>query len=386
MRKWSLMVLVVLLSLSMLLVACAESTQTSDGESNDGNNTGGNQEAEELSVNAPDGDVLSTGPNGETAVSANTLKLTAEEVQQIRDGNYTAAIVMHYVGNDWSRAQIQGLEDTFGSLGIEIVAITDANFKAEKQVSDIETVLVKDPDIIISIPVDATSTSSAYKKAAESGAKLVFMDNLPANMERDEYVSVVSADNYGNGVISARIMGDSLGGVGKVGVVYHDADYFSTQQRTEAFEKTLKEEFPDIEIAARGGFTDPNDGEGVASAMLTSNPDLDGIYGAWDVPAEGILSAARAMGRDDLVITTIDLGVNVAVNIAQGGMIKGLGAQLPYHQGVSEAILGAYSLLGKETETYVALPPLKVTKENLLEAWKTVYVEEAPQEVQDSMN
>lgn len=67
---------------------------------------------------------------------------------------YTAAICLHYGGNDWSTSQQKGLEDTFGELGIEIVAVTDANFSAETQVSNIETVMAKKPDILVSIPTD----------------------------------------------------------------------------------------------------------------------------------------------------------------------------------------------------------------------------------------
>ncbi|MCK9906740.1 hypothetical protein MXD63_42960, partial [Frankia sp. Cpl3] len=103
----------------------------------------------------------------------------------------------------------------------------------------------------------------------------------------------------------------------------------------------------------------------------------------WDVPAEGALAAARAAGRNDLAITTIDLGTNVALDIAQGGQIKGLGAQLPYDQGVAEAILAGYALLGKETPAYVAVPAMKVTKENVLDGWKLVYHQEAPDTIKN---
>ena len=61
---------------------------------------------------------------------------------------------MHYSRNDWSQAQVAGLKSQFDKMGIEIIAITDAGFKAEKQVADIETVLAQNPQIIVSIPVD----------------------------------------------------------------------------------------------------------------------------------------------------------------------------------------------------------------------------------------
>jgi ribose transport system substrate-binding protein len=333
----------------------------------------------------PDKEILSKGPSGETAVSAKTLKLTADELTKIKAGHYKAAIAMHYAGNDWSSAQIKGLQDTFAKLGIEVVATTDANFKSEKQVSDLETIMAKKANVIVSIPVDPVSTADAYKKAAAQGAKLVFMDNKPNGLVAGkDYVSVVSADNYGNGVEAANIMADAIGKKGDIGVIFHDADFFVTKQRTDAFEKTIKDQYPDIHIVDRGGISGPNDGEKVASAMLTKHPTLKGMFVVWDVPAEGALAAARATGKNDLVITTCDLGTNVALDMAQGGMIKGLGAQLPYDQGVAEAIIAGYSLIGKEAPAYVAVPALKVTKDNLLDSWKTVYHADAPNTIQDA--
>lgn len=385
MKKLFSIFLLVLLIGSIFLVGCGKSnTEKTTAESAKTPEESATAGPITINPDLPKGkEILSKGPHGETAVDASTLQLTEEETAKIKEGKYKAAIVMHYAGNDWSTAQINGLKATFKRMGIEVVAVTDAQFKAEKQVSDIETVLAKKPDLIVSIPVDAVSTADAYKKAADAGVKLVFMDNAPSGLEAGkDYVSVVSADNYGNGVAAADIMAEKLGKKGKIGVVYHDADFFVTKQRTEAFEKTIKEKYPNIEIVARGGITDANQGEKVASGLLTKNPNLDGIFAVWDVPAEGVLAAARTAGKDNLAITTIDLGTNVALEIAQDGIIKGLGAQLPYDQGIAEAVLAGYALLGKEAPAYVAVPSLSVTKENVLDSWKLVYHTDAPESIQ----
>jgi ribose transport system substrate-binding protein len=330
-----------------------------------------------------DQEILSKGPNGEEAVSAKDFQLTEEEIEKIKKGKYKAAIAMHYAGNDYSTAQINGLKAAFERMGIEVVAVTDGQFKPEKQVADIETIMAKSPDIIVSLPVDPVSTAPAFKKAADAGVKLVFMDSKPAGLEAGkDYVSVVASDNYGNGSAAGDILGKELGGKGKVGIIYHDVDFFVNNQRREAVETTLKEKYPDIEIVASSGITTPNDAEKVASAMLTRNKDLDGIFAIWDVPAEGVLSAARTAGKEDLIITTVDLGTNVALEIASGGNVKGLGAQLPYDQGVAEAILAGHALLGKEVPPFVAVPGLAVTKDNVLEAWKMAYRQDAPDVIQ----
>ena len=57
--------------------------------------------------------------------------------------------------------------------------------------------------------------------------------------------------------------------------------------------------------------------------MLAANPNLSGIWAVWDLPAEGVISAARAAHRDDLVITTIDLGFNAAIEMARNKLHKG---------------------------------------------------------------
>ena len=94
---------------------------------------------------------------------------------------------------------------------------------------------------------------------------------------------------------------------------------------------------------------------------------------------------ARANGRDDLIITTVDLGENVAISMAQGGFIKGLGAQRPYDAGVVEAKLAGYALLDKDAPDFVALPALPVSQGNLLEAWTQVYSTEPTDNIKSMM-
>src|SRR3954453_6510678 len=247
------------------------------------------------------GKVLATGPNGEQPVSASSITLTPGEIEQVTDKKATAAIVMHYTGDGWTDAQVAGLRQQFGELGIEVIAVTDAGFQPDRQVSNIETVLAGHPNIIVSIPADPVATAGAYKQAAAAGVKLVFMDNLQQGMQAGrDYVSVVSADNRGNGVVAAPLMADALGGRGEIGVVYHEADFKVTRQRLEGFENTIKQDYPDIHIVDRKGVSGPDfagQAQAAATAMMVKHQDLAGIWGVWDVPTEGIIAAARAIAR-----------------------------------------------------------------------------------------
>jgi ribose transport system substrate-binding protein len=96
------------------------------------------------------------------------------------------------------------------------------------------------------------------------------------------------------------------------------------------------------------------------------------------------MAAARANGRTDLQIATEDLGTNVAIALAKGELVAGLGAQRPFDQGVTEARLAAGSLLGKDLPAYVALGALPVEHDNVLDAWKQVYHQDPPADLAES--
>lgn len=326
--------------------------------------------------------IVGTGPHGETATPASEVELSEDEIDRIKAMNATAAIVFHYSSTDWSKAQLQGIQTQFAKMGIKVIAVTDAGFRAAKQVEDVENVLTQKPDVIVAIPVDPTATAEVFKKAAASGVKIVFMDNVPNGMKPgSDYVSVVSADNFGLGEASAQLLGEKLDRTAKVGVIFHAADFFVTRQRYEAFKETLTRHYPGIQIAAEEGVGGPDfraEAEKAAASILDKHPDIKGIWAVWDDLAEGVVAAARAANRRDLLVVTVDYGEGVATLLARGDVLAGVSAQRPYDQGVTEAILGGYGLLGKSAPPYVALPGLTVTKETAEGVWRTIYRRDPP--------
>jgi ribose transport system substrate-binding protein len=333
------------------------------------------------------GTINGTDPNGVKPSGFDATELTDDEIGQIKDLGLKAGVAMHSMSDAWSVQLVAGLKDEFDELGIELVGVTDAENDPAKQTTQIESLLAADPDFIVSLPTDPVAMVDAFKKAENAGVKLVFSTLVPNGFEGGkDYVSMVSDDRFTSGLISGYQLAEAVGGKGEVGVVFHDADNFTTKQSYLGVLQALAE-FPDIKVVEQGviGPDFAGDAQAAVNAMLTKHPNLAGAWGVWDLPAEGIMAAARAAGRKDLKITTIGFGQNVAVALAKNEMVTGLSSIDSYSEGKAEARLGAAAVLGKtDLPIFVASQPVVVNHENVLDAWTEIYHEDAPDAVKSA--
>ena len=198
-----------------------------------------------------------SGPNGETPTPSSELELTDEEIEQVRSGGYTAALVWHE-NSAFIQAVEAGVREEFEELGIEVIASTSAEFDAAQQAANIETVLANNPDIIVTIAVDPTTAAEAFRPAVEQGVKIVVLTTPPAGYTAgEEIVGIVTGELTAYGKDAAEMLGEALGGEGQVGWIFHDADFWFTNQRDQAFKDWLAYLYPNMEVVAEAGFSDP---------------------------------------------------------------------------------------------------------------------------------
>ncbi|MCA0000757.1 MULTISPECIES: substrate-binding domain-containing protein [unclassified Mesorhizobium] len=329
---------------------------------------------------SPRGQPVPGFPDGPPAVSPDVLKFSDADLAKLKAGKFTAGLVMHTMDAGWPQLQVAGISNTLKDFGIEVVGTTDAKFQPGQQISDLEQMIARKPDVIFSIPIDPKSESEAYKKAAAAGIKLVFMDNVPVDMAPGkDYVSVVASDNEKNAYFAAQELVGAIGGKGEVGIITLVYDYYYSVAARKVGALKAFGEHPDIKVADVGTFTAPEKAYEVATAMLTAHPDMKGIFVAWDTPAQQVVAATKTLGRD-IVITTNDIAADSALNVARGEFLA-VGAQRPYDQGVAEAKAAALALLGHDVPPYISVPTLRVKKLDLLSALKQVTKEDAPASV-----
>ena len=328
--------------------------------------------------------VVSDGQRGEPGFPAAQLALTDEQLAKVKAGNFTVAISMGWMGDDWASQQLIGLKETFASMGIEVVAETNANWDDAKQIADIEAISVLKPSLLVSIPLNGQTTASAYKKIAEAGTKIVFIDQAVDGMEAGkDYSSIISSDNLALGMYLADALAEATGGKGDVAAMYYANDFYVTNLRYEGFIARVQAKYPDLNVVVAAGHNNPNKGQEVAQGLLARYPTLTGIYSSWSIPAMGAVTAARVAGRTpaDFKIVNENFDQIVALDMAQNGFIAGISSQRPYDQGVAEAKTGALALIGEPTPPYIVVPPLKVVRSNLAESYKTIYRVDLPAEM-----
>jgi ribose transport system substrate-binding protein len=347
---------------------------------------GGSAEDETAPIKASATVGRTQGPHGEKATPASALRLTPREVAKVRSGDHSAALVWHEE-SDFTEAVTAGVSDEFRRLGIRVVAETTANFDPAKQKADIETVAAKEPDVMLTLPIDPVISASAYSDIARQGTKIVVLSNLPQGLRHGrDYVAVVTDDLFDMGKRAADALAAAVGGEGELGYFFLDANSFVANQRDEAFLRTITANYPRIKVAARQGIADPNKAQEQANGTLVSHPDLDGVYATFSQPpGDGVLAALRANGNTTTKIVSLDLDEPLALDLANRGNTFALIADRAYELGSAMAKCAAYGLLGKRAPPFVVVPALTITRSNLVEGYRESLNRDPPASVMKAL-
>ncbi len=333
------------------------------------------------------GEIKTRGPEGQVPVWYTELTLTEEEKTKIEAGNYSIA---------YDQGVVALFDDTIGKaiehrsneLGIEPAAWTINNLDAGVQRENIETILAMNPSAIAALSVDPVVSREIFKDAADRGVKLVFCSNKPADFEwnKDYQGALIIFDFYEFGDLLAGPLNSALGGEGKIGYLYHDADFFITNQRDQGFKDAIKN-YPGLEIVVEMGWSGFfGDVEDIISAMITQHPEINGIYLPWTEAVMPAISALRAADRMDVKIVANDIGEDVALEMIKGDQIVALNQCMAWQYGVTAVDIAVYALLNKEIPAEcILIPGIGITKDNIEEAWPLLFNEELPEVLKDAL-
>ncbi len=329
---------------------------------------------------------LSTiGPRGETPVSSDVLYLIDSQVTSVRKMNLKAAVVLHDTQTDFSRVLIKGLKQELTYLGIDLIYLSDAGFDPYIERLQLITALLKNPDLLIILPLNPDDLTYYLKLARERNTSVAFLNNLPADLEHpQEYAGVVTSDLFQMGRYAAEMIANAIKGHGEVALLYHDSPYYFINQRDNAVKTVLEHRYPNIKIVAREGVNSVEETEAKTVEILKAHPEVDAIYAPWASFAKGSLEGIRKQKNKDVKLFTIDFDKDLSKDMANDGNVGGFVVDHPFDLGLALVRVGVLSKIGEPTPALTTVGVEKVDKKNLVVRWREIQHEEIPLDIIDA--
>lgn len=240
--------------------------------------------------------------------------------------------------------------------------VTDAQNQPSKQHNDIETLIQKNPDLLIVDPSDSDAIIAAIEAANEKGIPVLTIDR---KANGGEVISHLGFDAIHSGRIAGQFLADTLEGKGKIVEIMGIMGTNVAQDRSKGFNEIVDEN-PGFEVVAKQAANfDRAEAMTVMENILQANPEIDGIYAANDEMALGALEAIEGAGRlDDIVLIGCD-AIDPAIDAIKTDKLEGTIAEPPFFLGKNAVLTALKVLKGEEVEKDVILDSTLVTKDNV---------------------
>jgi len=200
-----------------------------------------------------------------------------------------------------------------------------------RQLGIVDSMLNRHVDGIVVAATDKTALNASLDRATREHVPVVIFDS---GVDWNDYVSFVATNNYEGGQLGGRKMGQLLSGKGSVAMVEHAPGSASTMEREQGFRDVMAKEFPGIKIIAEQyGMAERAKAMAVAENILTSHPDISGIFASSEPSSVGSAQALKSRGLSGKVRLVAFDSSDGLVDDLKGGTIDALVAQDPFKIG-----------------------------------------------------
>ncbi len=181
------------------------------------------------------------------------------------------------------------------------VQIEDAKNDVSKQLSQVQNFIANGVTAIIVNPVDTSATAAITKTAAEAGVPLVYVNRLPADIDKlGPKAAFVGSDERDSGTLEAKEICKLLGGKGSILVIEGELSNQAAVQRTADVHDVLKTpECSGIKIIAEQTANwDRTQAQNLMTNWLSKGLKFDAVIANNDEMAIGAMQALKAAGVD----------------------------------------------------------------------------------------
>lgn len=250
------------------------------------------------------------------------------------------------------------LEAQLTEAGAEFVRV-DANFDPGKQISDIQSLIAQDVDVLITNPIDPNAVLPALQAATEADIPLV---TLETKLDGVEVFSNVTADVETAAAEGARILQEEVGD-GAVGAIAGPPLAQVIVRENETFAATAAEVGLNVASTQVNQAITPDGARAIADAYVQQlGDDLAGIWTFNDTSAVGAASAFTS--GEPPVIVSIN-GEPQAIPLVEEGVIHTTFdlQQDKIGQALTYAALGA--ICGEDVPEEIVVPVVEINQDTV---------------------
>jgi len=244
------------------------------------------------------------------------------------------------------------------------IIVTDAQLNASKQIADIEDLMTKRVDILLVAAHQSPTLVGVLREVKAAGIPIIAFDR-PLSDPSVQVAQVVN-DDYGASRKAAKLLGDALGGKGKIAILEGPAGNTISALRQQGFLDELNAKYPNIKIMSdQVANFQRVQAVDIFENIIQANPDLNGVFCHNDEMALGVVKVLKDIGKiKDVKVVGMDGQKDALESIISGDLYATVRKVLEFPAVLDMAL--EYLETGK-TKSIVYLDPIPITKENVMQ-------------------
>lgn len=232
------------------------------------------------------------------------------------------------IADPWRIAQVDSMQKVAKDRGYQMIT-TNAELKAEKQISDVEDLLTQGVEFLFIAPMDVEAIVPALTAARAKKVPVILLDRQAKGVWPDDFLTTIIADYVKQGRECAKWLANKLGKDAKIRVVEITGRVGGSDVRDRAagFREGMAGH-PNMEIiASQSGDWSRAEAQKITQNIIQSTGgNFNAIYCHNDEMALGVVLALRAAGLQpdkDVYVLAID-GQKEAVEAIIDGDISAI--------------------------------------------------------------
>lgn len=263
----------------------------------------------------------SKGP--ESSKTSTTAKDSGE-----KKGNFVIGVTLSQMSDPFFVNVKKGVFEEAKKENVK-VEFADGQASAATQLGQVENFISKKVDLIVLNPVEAKPLTPAVKEANAAGIPVITFDRWVDGGKTETHVGASAMEV---GVKAGDALFSYLGGKGKIAVIEHIPGASTTIDRTKGLKEALKK-YPDIKVVADQPATSRAEAMSVMENILTSNPDINGVYAYNDDNALGASDAIKSANKENSIVVVGVGGTAPALEAVKQGKLLATIDILPKNEG-----------------------------------------------------